>query len=300
MMMKRLLGFLLCFAFLPFQYAQGENQTELAQYLPELKDWKADGPAQIFTPQDLFEYINGAAELYLSYDFQKVATVTLENEAEHSLTIDIFQHSNDQNGFGIYSQEKPRTGNFLPVGNEGYYEEGIMNFVRGKFYVKLICFGVEKEKEQLLLSVAREIAAKLPASESLPETLSVFPTSGKVPHSEKYIARNFLGYHFLHSAFVAEYKSHDHEFQLFIIEAVDPDSARTMVKHYTQFVVKNGSKIEQKQGFVRFQDPYHRTHGAMNLQYQGRFIWGLFSDDKSIYEQSLGQVKQKLKEKSGV
>ena len=39
---------------------------------PEITGWKQSGEIQTFTPKTLFEYINGAADLYIMYDFQEL------------------------------------------------------------------------------------------------------------------------------------------------------------------------------------------------------------------------------------
>ena len=54
-----------------------KNKDVLASLLPkkvELSDWENSAEPQYFEPGNLWEYINGQAELYLQYGFQLVVT----------------------------------------------------------------------------------------------------------------------------------------------------------------------------------------------------------------------------------
>ena len=39
---------------------------EKSLVFPEMDGWKQDGKPQVFSPKTLYEYINGAADLYLT------------------------------------------------------------------------------------------------------------------------------------------------------------------------------------------------------------------------------------------
>jgi len=91
-------------------------------FFPDMTGWKkTEGPTS-YAPDSLYQYINGAAEVYLSYDFRELTVVTYENANEDSITIEIYRHATPNDGFGIYSQEKPRSGSYLKIGAEGYGE----------------------------------------------------------------------------------------------------------------------------------------------------------------------------------
>jgi hypothetical protein len=53
-----------------FLWAPGAGAKEFK--LPEVTGWKKSGEVQTFTPKTLYEYINGAADLYIMYDFQEL------------------------------------------------------------------------------------------------------------------------------------------------------------------------------------------------------------------------------------
>jgi hypothetical protein len=270
-------------------------EKELTSAFPSFAGWTKKGEPEVYTPDNLFEYIDGAAEVFLGYDFQKLATLTYENDQKNSYTVDVYQHSSDRNGFGIYSQEKPVEGHFLPIGVQGYYEKGVLNFVKGHYYVKMSGYDLGDNDEKVLTGAAREIAAALEGTGTFPPVLKCFPEKGKIANSEAYINQDFLGHSFLHSAFVANYEMNGQKFQVFIIEADTPKGVDDILDNYTAFVKKKGVAVEQDKNFYRFGDPYYRSSGMMNLKGQANYLWGLFSKDNALAKAIIDQIETNLK-----
>jgi hypothetical protein len=285
------LACLFCFASLAYGSEGGGGGAGM---FPNVKGWSKDGEPETYDPETLYEYINGAADLYIAYDFKELLTLNYERAEDQGLIVDIYRHSTARNGFGIYSQERPTEGRFLSIGTEGYYDQGILNFVLGGYYVKLAGFYLGEEDELLLTSVAKEIAARLKGKPDFPEPVKCFPDSGRIAHTERYVAVNFLGHGFLHSAYTAEYEIEEQAFKLFIIEANDEEDARGMLKSYLNLARDKGIEVTEGEGFYRFKDPYYGSGGKMNLSHAGRYIWGLFSDSIPVYEFYLERIGANL------
>ena len=250
--------------------SSSSGKKDMTGIFPEIPGMSKIRTPEIYTPDNLYEYINGAAELYLSYDFRELVTLTYENAKEQSLTIEIYRHSSSPNGFGIYAQERPQSGDFLKIGTQGYYEKGTLNFVRGSYYVKLICFGFGSDDKSLLISVAQKVANQLEGELSFPRIVYSFPEEGKIKNSEKFISQNFLGHSFLRSAFTADYKDANTTFKLFIIKGADAKDCEEMLTKYLQFAKIPVDTLQQ--GRNQVSDPYH---GDVLLSWQGEYIAGV-------------------------
>jgi len=59
--------------------------SEHSKLFPEIKGWEISGEIKVYTPETLYDYINGAAELYLSYDFQELQVAEYLNEKNASI-----------------------------------------------------------------------------------------------------------------------------------------------------------------------------------------------------------------------
>jgi hypothetical protein len=211
---------------------------DLSGLLPSLGGWSLSEANQTYLPETLFEYINGAAESYLGYDFQRLVVGQYKrNDASDALTVEVYDMGSRRNAFGIYSTERYPESRFLQIGVQGYIEEGALNFFSGSFYIKLMCYDCGAGTEQVLIQAARLIAAKIADPAGFPPLLAAFPRQNRVANSEKFILKNFLGMSFLEAGYTAQYRLGGVEFEGFIIEAGGVDKAEAMLK---QFLSKSG------------------------------------------------------------
>jgi len=240
--------------------------------LPEMDGWKKSEQVQIYKPATLYEYINGAAELYLSYNFQELQVGEYQNEKNASIIVEVYRHQTTNDAFGIYSQERPTEGQFLNIGAQGYLDPPILNFLRKNIYVKISSYDIAENAEAILKSYAEKLAANLGGKSSLPIILQCFPEPGKIQNSEKFITRSFLGHGFLHSGFIADYVVDKEKIQLFIIEAADSSDCREMLSQYFQLCRNAPSDL--KEGRFNISDPYH---GEISLVWKGKYILGILN-----------------------
>jgi hypothetical protein len=261
---------------------------------PEIKGWKQSGEIQTFIPKNLYEYINGDADLYIMYDFQELKVVEYLNEKKASVIVDVYRHKTPIHAFGIYSQERLGNANIIDIGAQGYIEKNVLNFVSGPYYLKLNSYNTGAEDEEILLNFAKKVSENLGEKGRLPSILSSFPPEGRKNNSEKFISINFLGYAFLHSAFTADYELSGKKFKLFVIEGADGNDCREMVQKYLQ---QTGSpKKTITESHYTIADPYH---GDIELHWKGKYIWGILNLNEvslrskylKLFEVDLGKKK---------
>ena len=116
---------------------------ELAALVPKLADWSLSEGLRSYFPESLFEYIDGAAESYLSYDFRELLVVDLEKKGTGAtVTLEIYDMGLPLNAFGIFGAERYPENKAVALGELGYVEGEALNFLAGRFYVKLLAFGL--------------------------------------------------------------------------------------------------------------------------------------------------------------
>jgi len=260
---------------------------------PEIAGWKQSGEIETFIPKNLYEYINGAADLYLMYDFEELKVAEYQNEKKASVTLDVYRHKTPLLAFGIYSQERLPEANVLNIGVQGYYEKGFLNFLTGPYYVKISTVNTGPEDREVLVAFANKVAENLREKGSFPSILSAFPAEEKQKHSEKFIAKNFLGYAFLHSSFTADYELQAKKFKLFVIEGKNKNECKDMIEKYLQ-TIKSPRKDTTEGRFI-LSDPHH---GEVDLQWQGRYIWGIINiNDVDLRSKYLKLFEERLTKK---
>jgi len=261
---------------------------------PEITGWRQSGEIQTFIPKTLFEYINGGADLYLTYDFQELKVAEYSNGKKASVTIEVYRHKTPIHAFGIYSQERLSDANFLDIGAQGYIETNVINFVAGPYYVKINSFNTGPDDREILIAFAKKVAETLGERGALPSILSSFPEEGKKKNSEKFISKNFLGYSFLHSAFTADYEVSGTKFKLFVIQPADKTECKNMIQKYVEQTGKTEKSVTE--GRYLIPDPHH---GDIELHWQGAYLWGILSlnnpDLRSRYLKLFEEGLQKRK-----
>lgn len=237
---------------------------------PQMSGWKQDGKTQVFSPRTLYEYINGAADLYLAYEFQNLHVAEYKGEKKAGVTVEIYRHKDPTQAFGIYSQERLANARFLDIGSQGYHEPNVLNFLTGPYYVKINGFNTGEDDEKVLRPFAEKVEEILGEKTSLPPILSSFPGEGKKKNSEKFISKNFLGYSFFHSGYTADYEVSGKKFKIFVIEGKDQQDCRAMMEKYLKQTGNEGQKPSE--GTYRLKDSYH---GEVALFWKGKSIWGI-------------------------
>jgi len=263
---------------------------DMAAHFPELDGWQKKGSAAAYSPANLYEYIDGAAENFLAYGFLQLAVQEYRSQRGQAVSAEVYFHGTPENAFGIYGSEKPLAGSYLAIGSQGYGEEGILNFISDAYYVKLNGFDLGPAGGEILKTLAEKIVGAINGRNGLPEILEAFPARGRVPNSERFILSNFLGHEFLGPAFTADYDLAGQKFQLFVMRAGDENEARAILKRYAS-LDKAASAQDIPPGPRTIHDPYN---GLVRLAWRGKFIWGAIGST-SGRDDDLDEIGRNLK-----
>lgn len=242
----------------PSSRADQETPVVLKSLLPALEGMESNESPVTYFPESLFEYINGAAEIYLSYDFKEliVAEYTKSGSSD-SVAVEIYDMGNIKNSFGIYSAERYPDNEFMDLGTQGYMEEGALNFLVGRYYVKLLCYDCEERSDQRLRAFSEEIVNRVENRGGFPAYVQTFPKEGLIPNTEKFILRNVMGYKFLHDGYVVSYKMKELSFDCFLIEGKNPEEATSMLKKYLD--AKGADSVQKISLGFRIKDRYYHN-----------------------------------------
>ena len=142
---------------------------------PELKGWDLKVSEDMYTPANLWDLINGAAESYLAYDFIDLSLADYKNQSGVTIHAEVYRHSSLNNAFGIYASERSPDYNFIDIGGQAYLDEGILNVFSGLFYVKLYSTDENEAVQGALKTVGEAIIEALDQGNAMPELISLFP-----------------------------------------------------------------------------------------------------------------------------
>lgn len=257
------------------------------ELFPEVTGWKMQEEKKVYNSGDLWELIDGAADIFLSYYFQDlhIAEYSSKNAI---IRVELYRHSTLANTYGIFTAERMPDYPMVTVGSLGYKSQGVLNFMTGTYYVKVMSAGIQEADESSIAMIAEKVSAKLAQPVGLPQELSLFPEEGKVALSDTYIAQNFLGYSFFHSAYSAKYGGQG-EIQLFIIR-LTPEEIQKILDLY--FALVKEDKVQLKDGVFTVSDPFN---GTVYLKQKGNALTGVLnSGNEPVALGYLNQVTGKL------
>jgi hypothetical protein len=246
-------------------------RARLIQILPNpLPDHAAaQGPTAFYTAANLYEYMDGAADVFLLYDLQALMHQEIK-AGEVDLTVDVFDVGTPQDAFGIYAAERSPNYDFVALGAEGYRNEGIVNFLQDRYYVKLAAFG--SGADAVLDLFAKSLSERIGGSRTLPALIAQLPASHRKPHTEQYMRKDPLGHAFLSPAYQADYAWEKGESKLMVSVGNDAADAQRRLASLSEHFRKSGKcqpAPEFGEGAIRANNTYE---GTLVARVEGRYL----------------------------
>ena len=218
------------------ELTMASSLEQLFSVLPaELGGWKKAEPPEMYTKSNLYDYIDGGAELYISYNFQGLLAVRYKGPGEEEIVIDIFDMGNSYNAFGIFSHGRESEDRLVGQGSE--YNSGLLTFWKDRYYVSIMAYPETEQKKQTVLDLGRRLAEAVPAEGGLPPVLALLPQANLIPESVRYFHHyiwlnshffisneNVLGIDDQTQAVLAKYREGEAVFYLLI--AMYPDGSK--------------------------------------------------------------------------
>lgn len=243
---------------------RAEEATK-SDFFPSLEGWK-QGAQNRYGPDTLYVPIDGAADLFLRYNFEEMNSVEYGDGTE-SFTVEAYRHATPLDAFGIYSQGRPAKDVYLEIGVQAYAEADSLNLLAGQYYVEMRAPAVSEKTQAAMETVARLLAAKVNDQARFPAFFSLFPAEGRKAHTEKYITQDILGYAFLKNAFQVDYEVEGRTYTLFALRSGDEAGAAAMLKAYLR-----EQKRPEDQGGSAFLEIEDKFQGKVGLLLAGRHL----------------------------
>jgi len=136
-------------------------RARLVALLPDGKSFGAQPSGQpAYYSTDLYRYIDGGAEAYQKRGF--VALVRREyRTAGAEITVDIYDMGGAANALAMFRAERSPDCRAVAIGAGGYAAEGMLNFTRSRYYVKLLAFSEKGGTAAALETAARDISRRI-------------------------------------------------------------------------------------------------------------------------------------------
>lgn len=157
-------------------YSQNENLNNLLPADP--KGWISLVPPKKYTAETLYEYINGGAELYISYGMQSVISKHYTKDGFGEIRVEIFDMSKSENAFGVFTHT--RTKNEQIFGQGSQYFTGAQIFWKGRYFISIIADDENEEIKTTIAELSKEIDKRISENGPIPEIIRLLPTENRV------------------------------------------------------------------------------------------------------------------------
>jgi hypothetical protein len=160
------------------------SPIDLLPKIHDLKGWKSADPPDVYMGEELFDYMDGGAELYLEFNFKQVAIQEYIYNKSSSLMIEIYQMDSPKNAYGIYSFDT--RGEHPIIGQGATYSSGLLKFWKGPFFCRILSLDRGEKMRSLIFVIGEKIAAKIPTEGTKSQLLTYVPRENIIPESIHY------------------------------------------------------------------------------------------------------------------
>ena len=170
----------------------GEAAGEAMKWPREAAGWKWDDKQEAYDTQSIFKYIDGAAEVYLAYNFQGLKVGHYDREGRPRLIADVYRMGTAEDAFGVFSVE--RQDDDAAIGQGSEFGGGLLRFWKGSYFVTVYADGEAPDAERAVLELGKAIAAAIGETGSPPDIVRALPgeEAGLVERSVRFVRSHVL------------------------------------------------------------------------------------------------------------
>jgi len=147
--------------------------------------WKAAGKSRTFIEKDLFNHIDGGAELYLEFGFRKLLVQTYASGTAE-LDLELYEMTEPDAALGIYLMNAGRETPWPEIPARNSSEDAQVVAIKGPYYLKINSFVPGATLRPAMISLAKAALDRLPEAPA-GAPLALLPANSLVPGSGRLI-----------------------------------------------------------------------------------------------------------------
>ncbi len=224
--------------------------------------WKQQGNARTFTADNLFEYMDGNAEGYVIYRFQKMQGVNCESGG-NVVVFDVFEMADPEWAYGVFAANRDTRAKTDKIGVAGQVVPRQAIFVKDKYFVQI---SAEKEQPDVLRQFALAFEKRIDGTSEPPAALTWFPTEKLVADSIRMVPESVLGMRALKRGYIAQYEAG----KAFLVPEATPESAAEVMNKLRARIAENKPAQVADEAF----EANDKYLGRLCMFRKGRYIGG--------------------------
>ncbi len=262
-------------------------------------DWIMKDRVTLYNSDTLFDHINGEAELYFPYGFNRLATATYLNQKDPEVwvVVDVYRMGSLLDAFGIYSNYRKADGAGIMIGAEGFVSSSQLMFYQDRYFVRIQVTGATSLAQDLFIACGRAVSRNLPPNKGRPGELEILAgIPGVVTKSERYLAQSLIGYAFFRRGMIADVILGGEPVQVFVVFENSTDAARKAFDDYRSYLKTEGKEMSVIKAIDRISltavDPLYR---GVFVEQSGPYLIGAIRmNEASAAKPIVEQLRERL------
>ena len=236
---------------------------ELRSGLPQqIMTWSKEGNDKIYTPQTIFGYINGGAEVYKAYNMRHCLSRRYTAAQGPAIALDIFDMGTSKDAYGVFTHDA--AGEVVELGQDGRLRPGWANFWKDRFFVSIYAEEETAAAQKAVKTLGEKVDALIATRGARPKIIDRLPPEGLQTMSIRYLHHPvILNYHYYLSdenllklsphteAVLAGYQRNNRQALVLLVSYPDTNAATrahtNFNRHYLADADKNGMGLLENQ-----------------------------------------------------
>ena len=151
-----------------------QDNASLDTLLPAPPDgWRLDGEDAPYDRETIFEYMNGAGEVYLSFAYRGMIVRRLIDDDGNEIVIELYDMGIGADAFGIFARNW--SGEEAGIGQNSEYRSGYLLFWQDRYFCTVFTYGENEKTEATIFELGKAISGKIGQESPLPPILALLP-----------------------------------------------------------------------------------------------------------------------------
>jgi hypothetical protein len=156
----------------------------------EAGGWREAKPAGRYVGRAIYDYMDGAGEVFLAFNFRQLTVLRFERPDHPPLIAELYEMGSPADAFGVFSFDRQDPDAHIGQGSE--FGGGLLRFWKGKYFASIYGEGEGSDQERAVLEIGKRLAAAIEERGEPPRLMEALPPAGQVEGSARFVRSHVL------------------------------------------------------------------------------------------------------------
>lgn len=159
--------------------------VDFSAFPAEINGWKPEGPGKEYNRDNLYDYIDGSAEVYRSFNVKRVLAQKYIKTGAPDIIADLFDMGSSKDAYGAYHHDM-REGPSGGIGVESEFSGSTLAYWKGSYFVSVLAYDESPEAKAAVKAIGERLAQAIHGDSTPPPIVRLLPEKGLVKNHVHY------------------------------------------------------------------------------------------------------------------